>query len=357
VNNWEQVADMVVALAVASLAWISSAVGLYGPTGLPAPASASTLGQDELGSVMRWAQEEDEPPIEQVGEDTQDVETLDEETPPVEEGDPAEDVELLDQGPPAGTQDDVELLDQGPSPAPAAESTGPSTVTTEPVTTYVAPAATSGPFVPEGFGTGNVHVATGAAGFPIGLEDCHVGAVTGRAYVGIDCGDDGESSFVGHAPTFEEFPFVVDESFPFGQESVFANRSEGPVEDYVEALISAAWGTPLDADSSAPVIRTTGGSSVELEQRARSRKPRVESENGRAKRGKETRRGRAADDTSTESQSQGDQASVEAMQKAKKRGKDSRRPGTQADGGKKAKDSKQRKNQDSKKDKKSRTPI
>ena len=58
-------------------------------------------------------------------------------------------------------------------------------------------------------------VATGSAGFPAGLEDCHVGAVTGRAYVGIDCGEDGGSSFVGHSPSFEEFPFVLDESFHF----------------------------------------------------------------------------------------------------------------------------------------------
>ena len=100
-------------------------------------------------------------------------------------------------------------------------------MTTVPVTTAVAPAATTGPVVPEGFGTGNVHVSTGAAGFPVGLEDCHVGAVTGRAYVGIDCGEGGGSSFVGHAPSFEEFPFVLDESFPFDRESVFADPGAG----------------------------------------------------------------------------------------------------------------------------------
>ena len=72
--------------------------------------------------------------------------------------------------------------------ATVVESPAPATVTTAPVTTYVAPATTSGPVLPEGFGTGDVHVATGTAGFPVGLEDCHVGAVTGRAYVGIDCG-------------------------------------------------------------------------------------------------------------------------------------------------------------------------
>ena len=45
---------------------------------------------------------EDEPPIEQVGEDTgEDVETLDEAAPPADEVDTTEDIELLDQGPPA----------------------------------------------------------------------------------------------------------------------------------------------------------------------------------------------------------------------------------------------------------------
>jgi hypothetical protein len=204
--------------------------------------------------------------------------------------------------------------------------------------------------VPEEVGTGSVHVATGAAGFPVGLEGCHVGAVTGRAYVGIDCGDDGGSSFVGHAPSFEEFPFVLDESFPFDQESIFANRGDSQIETYVETLISAAWGAPLDADTSAPAIRTTGASSVEFEQRARDRKPRVESDSGRAKRGKESRRRGSADGTSSESRGEGDQASAEFKQEAKKRGKDSDRRSSAADAGKKSKNSKQ-----GKKDKKDRT--
>ena len=304
---------------------------------------------------MRWAQQEDEPPIEQVGEDTnQDVETLDDAAPPVDEGDPVRDVEILDQGPPADKQDDAELLDQGPPPASVAESTAPSTVSAEPVTTDVAPVATNGPFVPEGFGTGSVHVATGAGGFPVGLADCHVGAVTGRAYVGIDCGEGAGSSFVGHAPSFEEFPFVFDESFPFDRESVFADRGDSQLEENVQTLVSAARGAPLDADASMPVIRTTGASSVEFEQRVRNRKPRVEAEDGRAKRGKESRRGRTADVTSSESQNGGDQATVESEQEAKKRGKDGDRRGSTEDGGKKSKSSKDAKNQGEKKHKKSR---
>jgi hypothetical protein len=367
VSNWEQFADMIATLAVASFAWISSVVGPDDPTGSLAPAHASTPGQDQLGAVMRWAQQDDEPPIEQAGEDTEedletldetapeDVETLDEAASPAEESDPAADVELLDQGPSNATQDDVELLDQAPPLTTVVEETAPSTVATEPVTSDTAPAAPNELVVPEGFGTGSVHVATGAAGFPVGLEDCHVGAVTGRAYVGIDCGDGGGSSFVGHAPSFEDFPFVLEESFPFGQESVFANRQEGPIEVYVESLISAAHGAPLHADTSAPEIQTSGASSVEFEQRARGRKPRVESENGRAVRGQESRRERTADGTLSESRGGGDQSSAEAKQKTKKRGKESNRDASAADAEKKAKSSKHGKNQDGKKAKKSRT--
>jgi hypothetical protein len=315
---------------------------------------------------MRWAQQDNEPPIEQVGEGAEedvetldeaapdDVETLDEAAPPAAEGDPAEDGELLDQGSPAATQDDVELLDQAPPSAAAAESTAPSTVTTEPVTNYVAPAATNGPFVPEGFGTGSVQVSTGTAGFPVGLEDCHVGAVTGRVYVGIDCGD-GRGSFVGHAPSFEEFPFVPNESFPFGQESVFADRGGTQIEDNVQTLISDARGVPVDADASAPVIRTSGPSSVEFEQRARDKKPRVESENRRAKRGKESRRDRSADVTSSESRAGDDQASTESKQETTKRGKDSNRGTSAADAEKKSKSSKNGKKQGDKKGKKRQT--
>ncbi|HVL56558.1 MAG TPA: hypothetical protein VM491_08630, partial [Burkholderiaceae bacterium] len=223
-SNWERLGDWIATLAVASLAWVSGVVASDAPAGSPVAASASAPVENQLSSIMSWAQQEEEPPIEQVAEDTEeDVETLDEAAPAADEVDTAEDIELLDQGPPAGAQDgDVELLDQGPPPATATESPAPATATTVPVTTFVAPPATSGPVLPEGFGTGNVHVAAGSAGFPVGLEDCHVGAVTGRAYVGIDCGDGGESSFVGHAPSFEEFPFVLDESFPFGEDSVFA---------------------------------------------------------------------------------------------------------------------------------------
>src|SRR5688500_1887837 len=268
------------------------------PSGLSA-ASPAAPADTQLNSIMSWAQQEEEPPIEQVGEDTSgDVESLDEAAPPAQEVDATEDIELLDQGPPAGAQDDVELLDQGPPPVGVGEA--PATVTTVPATTYVAPVATSGPFLPEGFGSGDVHVATGSAGFPVGLEECHVGAVTGRAYVGIDCGEGGGNSVVGHAPSFESFPFVLDESFPFDQGSVFADRGPSQIEEEVQALISTARGAPV-ADEAAPEIRTSGVSTVEFEQRARDRKPRFEVENGGTKRSQEARQHRNADVRASES--------------------------------------------------------
>jgi hypothetical protein len=245
---------------------------------------------------MSWAQQVDEPPIEQVGEDAaDDVEPLDEAAPPAEDdAELSEDTELLDQGEPAAAQeDDIELLDQGSPPA-AGEEPATSTVTVAPTTTYVAPEPTTsqGPMLPEGFGTGNVHVTAGMSGIPVGLENCHVGAVTGRAYVGIDCGEG--NSFVGHAPTFENFPFVLDDNFPFDEDSVFSNSGSSDddqdLADDVEILVSAARGAPLD-DAGAPEIRTSGNSSVQFTQRARDRKGRVEAETGRSKQSKDSKKG------------------------------------------------------------------
>jgi hypothetical protein len=232
--------------------------------------------------MIGWAQSTEEPPVEQVGEGAgEDVETLDEAETPADDVAPEEDIETLDEGsPPVAADEDLELLDQGAppgtSPAPVTETSAPTTVTAEPVTTDAVPepVAASGPMLPEGFGTGSVHVSTGSAGFPTGLENCHVGAVTGRAFVGINCGDG--SSFVGHAPSFEEFPFVVDEGFPFNQEGIFADLSEDVEANDAEILVSAARGAPLGDDNRSPEVRTTGDSSVQLTQEARKRKPRVE---------------------------------------------------------------------------------
>jgi hypothetical protein len=217
------------------------------------------------------------------------------------------------------------------------------------VTTSEAPNAASGPFLPQGFGTGNVHVATGSAGFPIGLEECHVGAVTGRAYVGIDCGDESETSFVGHAPSFEEFPFVLADNFPFDRESVFADRGESQLESEVETLISAARGAPFDVEETAPEIRTSGTSSVEFEQRARDRKPRIEADDGRSKRSKKASRSDDTDQTASQAQAENDRASAQSEQKAKKKGKRGGRGDSKADDGKKADEKKTKRSRDSKK--------
>ena len=263
--SWERFGEWIATVAVASFAWVSGLIAPGVPVGSPAAMIDVSTG-NQLSSIMRWAQ--DEPPVEQVGEGT-DVETLDEATPAANVVDTTEDVELLDQGPPPGDQQDIELLDQEPMAATASESPAPPTDSAVPVTSNVAPAVSGSPMLPEGFGTGNVHVSAGSAGFPVGLEDCHVGAVTGRAYVGVDCGEGDGSSFVGHAPSFQEFPFVLDESFPFDQESVFADPGAGQFDDNVQTMVSAARGATLDNNAAAPVIRTSGASSVEFEQRVR----------------------------------------------------------------------------------------
>jgi len=362
---------MVATLAIASLAWISSAVGSGGaPRSVP-PASAAALDQNQLSSILTWAQQEDGTPIKQVGENTNgDVETLDSATPLAEEVDTTADAEPLDQGPPAGTQDDIELLDQGPPAAvvgdaetldqgppaaPAAESSAPSSTATEPATTSGAPAITTGPVVPAGFGTGSVHVSTGSSGFAVGLEDCHVGAVTGRAFVGIGCGDGGGSSFVGQAPSFEAFPFVLDQGFPFDGGSVFADRGEGQSEDNVITMVSNARGATRNDSMGAPEVRNSGASSVSLEQRARDTKPRVETKNGRAKHGRESRRGGSASETSAESQNGGNHSSAASKQDAKIHVKDSSRQDSKEKNGKKGTNAKHAKKDTGKNSQKSQT--
>jgi hypothetical protein len=353
VSNWERFGDWIATVVVASFAWVSGLVAPGAPVD-SATAMVDVLAENQLGSVMRWAQQEGEPPIEQVGEGTEgDVETLDEAAPPADEADTTEDVELLDQGPPAGDQQDVELLDQGPVATTAAGAPVAPPVSTVPETTYVAPATASVPIVPQGFGTGNVHVATGSAGFPVGLEDCHVGAVTGRAYVGIDCGDGSGSMFVGHAPSFEAFPFVVDENFPFGPDSVFADRAAGQPEDNVETLISPARGATRDDKAAAPEIRTSGASTVEFEQRARDRKSQVETDNGGSKQGDEKRGSKNTGVSASESQDGAERKSADSKHEKKKNGKDRHRDGSTSDDQKKSRDSGDTKN-DGKKGKRSR---
>jgi hypothetical protein len=353
VSSWERLGDWIATATIASFAWVSALVA----PGMAAEAPAATVeapGENELSWVVRWAQAEDEPPIEQVGEETDgDVETLDDEAAPPDEVDTTEDVELLDQGPPADEQD-VELLDQGPQAITTTESPAVDAVSTDPVTTYVAPVDASVPVVPAEFGTGDVHVATGGAGFPVGLEDCHVGAVTGRAYVGVDCGDGTGDLVVGHAPSFEEFPFVLEENFPFDRESVFADGGETTSEDRVVTLVSAAGGTTRDDNSATPEIRTGGPSSVAFEQRARDRKPRVETDNGAPKRRNDKRGNGNAGIAASESQDAAGITSAESKQQKKNKGKDRVRRGSRADDEKKATNSRGTKKNGEKKSKKQR---
>lgn len=242
--------------------------------------------------------------IEQIGEGN-DVETLDEGAPPVQTQ-PTTPTETAST---AANQEDVELLDQGappatsqpttqPAAAPATTSAAPAPATTSAppppaeTTTYAAPAppAATGPALPPGFGTGQVHVSTGGATFPTGLANCHVGAVTGRAYVGIDCGEGGKDMFVGHAPTFNDFPFVVDPGFPFNRESSFFNSGGGTSNDSGffashrggnrtrGEVVSASGTSPRNTRQQDTVAGGTSNidtGTVDLTQRAKTRKPRV----------------------------------------------------------------------------------
>jgi len=286
--------------------------------------------------MIGWAQSVDEPAIEQVGEDNEDPETLDEAGSLPAEVATDEDIETLDQGPPVGAQnEDVELLDLGPpaesTAAPATEPAPAAPVAAEPTTTYIVPesVAASGPVIPEGFGTGTVHVSTGSTPFPVGLEGCHVGAVTGRAYVGVDCGDG--SSFVGQAPSFEEFPFVVDEGFPFNRESVFAAPSEDENSDNADIFVSASQVFPSADAAETPVIRTSGASSVEFAQKSRDRKPRTEtvSHGSKPRADSSTRgNGRARADVAdsrndrTRTESKGKQSAAEQNKKSRSAARD-----------------------------------
>ena len=317
---WENIAEWLATLVLASLAW---AGGIVAPD-VPISADVSSSSQRSIevpsGFMLAWAQD-DAPPIEQVEEGTTaDVESLDEGAPPV-----AAETETLDAEPAAAAPvEDVELLDQGSPPAagamtsPPAPSPASAAVAVAPVTdsgTYVAPVYDAAPQLPADFGTGNVHVSAGAEGFPVGLEACHVGAVTGRAYVGIDCGDD--VSFVGHAPSFADFPFVPAEEFPFGDEELVVSASQGERSDEVDVFVSAAGGNRgARDDRAAPAIETSGRASVEYAQEERGRDPRVRVTDNSSKRAKQEAR-------ETKDDNKGDDARSSANGKDKKdNGKD-----------------------------------
>jgi hypothetical protein len=160
--------------------------------------------------------------------------------------------------------------------------------------------------------------------------------------------------FVGHAPSFEAFPFVLDENFPFGPESVFADRAAGQPEDNVETLISAARGATREDIAAAPEIRTSGASTVKFEQRARDHKSRVETGNGRSKQGDEKRGSKNTGVSASESQEGAERNSADSKHEKKKKGKDRHRSGSTSDDQKKSTDSGDTKKRDGKKGKRSR---
>lgn len=283
-NGLDRFGEWAAALLVATSTWLAGLA--VSDTGTTQPVVAPAA----IPISLSWAQDATDVPIQATEAD--DVETLD-------NGTLAADAEALDQAPqdtvqtdPTG-QEDVELLDQGAPPVAAPASVESIPAATEPVPVQTATTSTdstgdlttaaSEPPLPPGFGSGRVHVAAGSSGFPVGLENCHVGAVTGRAYVGIGCGEN--DMFVGHAPTFDEFPFVVDAAFPFDTASetpVLPSNAATDASDTV--LVSSNTGSRrfLDDAPAAPEVSTDGAASVTLAQRARDQAPRVrvERENG-----------------------------------------------------------------------------
>ncbi len=262
---------------------------------LPMAAAAASSPRAWQHGTGMLAQSSDESEIQQVGENSNgDVEALDEGAPPVTPATESttksslEDIELLDQGAPPAAAPAV-------AAAPVVYSTAPADSVAPPAQgDYLAPATTpavhpAGFSLPEGFGSGNVHVSTGRGGFPPGLEDCHVGAVTGRAYVGISCG--GDNNVVGHAPSFQDFPFVTDASFPFDADSRLLTEENFPFDKNDSVFVSGDAESSIDGAGNVTVVSAgtrdvgsgdenavttdAGNSVVERTQRSQEREPRV----------------------------------------------------------------------------------
>lgn len=339
--GWDRISEWIATGLVAALTW-TSGLGALEPV-LSAPADES--GQH---GMLGWAQSTDQPPVEQVGEgDASDPETLDQGAPPAQPtGDAAtqngDDVELLDQGPPPSSA-------SAPAPAPAATAptstqAAPAPAETTSTADATAPAQAMGPALPPGFGSDNVHVSAGRSGFPIGLEECHVGVVTGRAYVGLDCGE--LDDVVGHAPSYDDFPFIPEVDFPFeGDEAFFTNpdfpfdaddasesdsgffrSGRGDRDDDTRLVVAAengAIGAPADERERQGGVTTRNGS-VELAQRTRDRDPRVRVNDG-AKRGKKDgkkdKKGQS-NNVSSASNDAGNSRSADRSDRKKDRGKD-----------------------------------
>ena len=263
---------------------VATGIGVLGAS-LAAPLAEAAMYAPSARQMVLRLQDSTQSQPSQVGEgnaDT-DTETLDQGSPPTASG---EDVETLDQGaPPAAT---------GAVPVPVADGT---VLTAAPV---AAPAAAdmayaepAGPQLPPGFGEGRVMVSNNPRGYPVGLEPCEVGVVSGRAYVGVKCGESGQP-VVGHS-TYDNFPWVIDPgfpfepgadvvtdpSFPFDEDSPFFESTLDRTTDSDVVVLVAPRAFPFNGDddeeaagtTAAPAI-TTGGA-VSMTQPARTKKDRT----------------------------------------------------------------------------------
>lgn len=255
---------------------VATGIGVLGAT-LIAPLTEAAVMTPAAQRAMFYLQDDAQAQPSQVGEGNADTEPLDQGAPPAASGD---DVETLDQGsPPAGVP--VPVTDgavlNAPDAAPVATGT-----------TYAEPA---GPQLPPGFGEGRVMVSNNPRGFPVGLEPCAVGVVSGRAYVGVKCGDN-SSPVVGHS-TYDNFPWVIDPgfpfepgadvvtdpSFPFDEDSPFFESFQDRTTDSDVVVLVAPRGFPFNDDSDASANSTDAptvsrGGVVSLAQPAKTGKER-----------------------------------------------------------------------------------
>lgn len=299
-GGWDRFGEWITTLAVAAMTWAS---GVLGPPAAPDVANAAEPVPTSLQGWSIDLPSDLESPVIEL--QTDDVETLDEGTPPSDTSTAQTDA----SAPIESNDNDLELLDQGTPPPTQATTTAPVGATSEPAPVVSAPApavaapmaaetpaapVVTGPVLPPGFGSGRVQVAAGNNGFPVGLEACHVGAVTGRAYVGIDCGND--DSFVGHAASFTDFPFVVEAPFPFNDSESATTPATSTVDDSPGAsdgdlfvLNNTGNSDFFVEDPRVPNVETTGsrGSVVSLaqdtHQQPRERIARQDSHKSRAK--------------------------------------------------------------------------
>ena len=239
---------------------------------------------DERGRFAVTAQPVDFPAATGESEKQTDSETLDAGAPPPATStttSAAEDVETLDQGSPPVTSSGPPPAEVTSPPVGSVAGTYVAPVSLAEAPSYAAPSVTTGPAIPPDFGTGHVHVGAGVSEFPVGLASCHVGTITGRAYVGVDCpnGD----SVVGFAPSLNDFPFVLQADFPFEGDEGFlidAARAEAEASDAGSNNVDVLASMPnpqTDSSTSETQIGVAGASSLQFAQKSHTTPPTVES--------------------------------------------------------------------------------